>query len=265
MVAAWCSRCRRASKRTPAAEPRSACSRRTTSVPFHMLRKKGAEQAARCVAGAAPCKTRPHPATGDRRRAGMDRRRLPARHRAGGPGRPPRRPRRVRPHRRRRARRGHHPAAHARRCSATRSGMPSGQRLLDANPVEWIQWKAPGVAETVDGRVVASPAQVTALLAGSAPTAAAASTWKTPPAAPSGRPPAPPRSPSPSKPPPWPAALRPPPRRRLPVAQRGRARHRSRPPRREQRRRPAQGLRPLHRRPGRHRQQARRRRPRRRG
>ena len=45
----------------------------------------------------------------------------------------------------------------------------------------------------------------------------------------------------------------------------GRARHRGRPPRRAQRRRPAQDLRPLHRRPGRRRQQAHRRRPRRRG
>ena len=63
----------------------------------------------------------------------------------------------------------------------------------------------------------------------------------------------------PARPPP----LRPAARRRLPVAELRRARHRSRPPRRAQRRRPAQDLRPLHRRPGRRRQQAHRRRPRR--
>ena len=38
-------------------------------------------------------------------------------------------------------------------------------RLLDANPVDRIQWKAPAVAQTVDRRVVAGPAQVTGLLA----------------------------------------------------------------------------------------------------
>ena len=60
-----------------------------------------------------------------------------------------------------------------------------------------------------------------------------------------------------------PARLRPAARRRVLVAELRGARHRGRPPRRAQRRRPAQGLRPLHRRPGRHRQQAHRRRPRR--
>ena len=38
-------------------------------------------------------------------------------------------------------------------------------RLLDANPVDRIGWKAPAVAQTVDRRVVAGPAQVTSLLA----------------------------------------------------------------------------------------------------
>ena len=38
-------------------------------------------------------------------------------------------------------------------------------RLLDANPVDRIQWKAPAVAQTVNRRVVAGPAQVTRLLA----------------------------------------------------------------------------------------------------
>ena len=38
-------------------------------------------------------------------------------------------------------------------------------RLLDANPVDRIQWKAPAVAQTLDRRVVAGPAQVTRLLA----------------------------------------------------------------------------------------------------
>jgi hypothetical protein len=69
----------------------------------------------------------------------------------------------------------------------------------------------------------------------------------------------------PSTPPAGPPPLRPAPRRRLPVAELRRPRHRSRPPRRAQRRRPAQDLRPLHRRPGRRRQQAHRRRPRRHG
>ena len=44
--AARCSRCRRARKRTLAAGPRSACSRRTTPTPVHALKKNGAEQAA---------------------------------------------------------------------------------------------------------------------------------------------------------------------------------------------------------------------------
>src|SRR5258708_23116478 len=38
--------------------------------------------------------------------------------------------------------------------------------LLGANPVDRIQWKAPDVAETVDRRVVVSPAQARTLLAG---------------------------------------------------------------------------------------------------
>jgi integrase len=38
-------------------------------------------------------------------------------------------------------------------------------RLLDANPIDRIRWKAPAVAQTVDRRVVAGPAQVTRLLA----------------------------------------------------------------------------------------------------
>jgi integrase len=38
--------------------------------------------------------------------------------------------------------------------------------LLAANPVDRIQWKTPGVAETVDRRVVAGPALARALLAG---------------------------------------------------------------------------------------------------
>jgi integrase len=38
------------------------------------------------------------------------------------------------------------------------------RRLLDANPIDRIQWKAPDVAETLDRRVVASPAQASALL-----------------------------------------------------------------------------------------------------
>jgi len=44
-------------------------------------------------------------------------------------------------------------------------GYAVEQGLLDANPIDRIQWKAPEVAETVDRRVVASPAQIRALLA----------------------------------------------------------------------------------------------------
>jgi integrase len=45
-------------------------------------------------------------------------------------------------------------------------GYAVEQRLLDANPIDRIQWKAPLVAETLDRRVVASPAQARVLLAG---------------------------------------------------------------------------------------------------
>ena len=45
-------------------------------------------------------------------------------------------------------------------------GYAVEQRLLGANPVDRIQWKAPDVAATVDRRVVASPAQARALLVG---------------------------------------------------------------------------------------------------
>jgi integrase len=45
-------------------------------------------------------------------------------------------------------------------------GYAVEKRLLGANPIDRIQWKAPDVAETVDRRVVASPAQARALLAG---------------------------------------------------------------------------------------------------
>jgi integrase len=38
-------------------------------------------------------------------------------------------------------------------------------RLLAANPIDRIQWKTPAVAQTVDRRVVAGPAQARALLA----------------------------------------------------------------------------------------------------
>jgi hypothetical protein len=37
--------------------------------------------------------------------------------------------------------------------------------LLPANLIDQVQWSAPGVAETTDRRVVASPAQVKQLLA----------------------------------------------------------------------------------------------------
>ncbi len=45
-------------------------------------------------------------------------------------------------------------------------GYAVEQGLLTANPVDRVQWKAPDVAETIDRRVVASPAQARALLAG---------------------------------------------------------------------------------------------------
>ena len=45
-------------------------------------------------------------------------------------------------------------------------GYAVEQGLLGANPIDRIQWKAPDVAETVDRRVVPSPAQARVLLAG---------------------------------------------------------------------------------------------------
>ena len=247
-------------------------------------------------------------------------------------------------------------------------GYAVEQGLLGANPIDRIQWKAPDVAETVDRRVVASPAQARVLLAGvraqdsrgqhleafygclyyaalrpseavalretdcylpsrgwgridlatSEPRAGrdwtdhgtarqarglkhrAAGEIRSIPIPPAlvallrahlkaygtspGRAAVPHRPrrasprqrlqrglagrphrrvhPRPASLPAGPPPLRPAPRRRVPVAELRGARHRGRPPRRAQRRRPAQGLRPLHRRPGRHRQQAHRRRPR---
>jgi integrase len=44
-------------------------------------------------------------------------------------------------------------------------GYAVEQGLLEVNPIDRIQWKAPEVAETLDRRVVVSPAQVRALLA----------------------------------------------------------------------------------------------------
>jgi integrase len=45
------------------------------------------------------------------------------------------------------------------------TGYAVEQGLLTANPIDRIQWKSPDVAETVDRRVVVSPAQARALLA----------------------------------------------------------------------------------------------------
>ena len=241
-------------------------------------------------------------------------------------------------------------------------------RLLASNPIDRIQWKTPAVAQTVDRRVVAGPAQARALLAAvravsdrgahleafyaclyyaalrpseavmlresdchlpgrrwgridlAASAPRAGRDWtddgtarqarglkhraqhENPvhphPARPGPDPPRPPQAlrhhpgradlphrtrrhppgqrlqrrlgrrprrrphPRPARLPAGPPPLRPAARRRLPVAELRRPRHRSRPPRRAQRRRPAQDLRPLHRRPGRRRQQAHRRRPR---
>jgi integrase len=45
-------------------------------------------------------------------------------------------------------------------------GYAVEEGLLDANPIDRIQWKAPEVAETVDRRVAASSAQARALLTG---------------------------------------------------------------------------------------------------
>ena len=115
--------------------------------------------------GVQPRHPQPHPARRDRQRAGLDRRRVAARRRAGGD------------------------AATIRlaldACARTLAGKPAAAttqrrkravfhnavsyavelRLLDANPVDRIQWKAPAVAQTVDRRVVAGPAQVRGLLA----------------------------------------------------------------------------------------------------
>jgi integrase len=43
-------------------------------------------------------------------------------------------------------------------------GLAVERRLLPSNPIDLVQWTAPAVAEAVDRRVVASPAQVRALL-----------------------------------------------------------------------------------------------------
>jgi len=45
------------------------------------------------------------------------------------------------------------------------AGYAVEQRLLAANPLDRIRWKAAEVAETVDRRSVASPAQARRLLA----------------------------------------------------------------------------------------------------
>jgi len=83
-------------------------------------------------------------------------------------------------------------------CAVTLSGTPSAattQRrkrsvlynalgyaveigLLAANPVDRIQWKSPGVAETVDRRVVAGRPWPAPCSPGSAPRAPEASTWR---------------------------------------------------------------------------------------
>lgn len=44
-------------------------------------------------------------------------------------------------------------------------GYAVERKLLPANPIDQVQWSAPEVAETVDRRVVAGPAQVKQLLA----------------------------------------------------------------------------------------------------
>src|SRR5215475_4885866 len=44
-------------------------------------------------------------------------------------------------------------------------GYAVERKLLPANPIDQVQWSAPEVAETVDRRVVASPAQAKQLLA----------------------------------------------------------------------------------------------------
>ncbi len=56
-------------------------------------------------------------------------------------------------------------------------GLAVERRLLLNNPVDQVQWTAPDVAEAVDRRVVASPAQVRALLDAVRASHAAASTW----------------------------------------------------------------------------------------
>ncbi len=61
------------------------------------------------------------------------------------------------------------PSAASARCSTTlynAIGYAVELGLLPANPVDKIQWRTPGVAETVDRRVVAGPALARALLAG---------------------------------------------------------------------------------------------------
>ena len=64
--AAPCSRCRRTRKRTPAASPGPACSRRTTPTLLQVLRKNGAEQPVVMYPGWAPGMNAIHSSRGSR-------------------------------------------------------------------------------------------------------------------------------------------------------------------------------------------------------
>ena len=108
--------------------------------------------------------SRPVPAE-HRPRAGAGSGGVPAAGRAGRPGRGPRRPGRVRPHPGRHAGRARPPPGASGRCSTTRSATPSSSACCPPTPLDKIQRTAAAVAETVDRRVVASPAQAAALLA----------------------------------------------------------------------------------------------------
>jgi hypothetical protein len=103
-----------------AATSRRSAAEALTTVTEALAPAAGAHPTRRsCAARCSPGRSTPAPATSPRLkpccRAGLGRRRVPARHRAGRPGRHPRRARCVRPHLGRKAGRGHHPAAQARR------------------------------------------------------------------------------------------------------------------------------------------------------
>ena len=109
--------------------------------------------------GVQPRHPRHQPAAPDRRRPRLGRTRLAARSPTWKTPRPCgwRWPPAPRPWPG--SRRPGRPSGASGRCSTTRSATPSNSGHLGSNPVDRIQWTAPAVAQSVDRRVVVSPAQ----------------------------------------------------------------------------------------------------------